>query len=724
MELREGSGLSIGELSGLWCVLTGLLLWMASAGFPFKPSTTHAAPSLPLNERVLVVYNQNAPESLQVADYYMGKRGIPASHKCAVNSIQTTHIVDWETYESTIRTPIRNCLNAVGRDQILYIVLAYLTPYKVGSSVKSIDQQLADIWDEYSPGTYRVGRHAYFADAQSQGNAYQPFISLADYRQQPAAQRLYSVWRLDAANAGLAKGLVDKALQAETSGLMGRGCFDIRGAADEFTDYSYGSGEWDIHRSAEHARAAGFAVTEDFHNEEFGTAPATLRCDEAALYAGWYSLNNYNDAFTWKPGAIGLHTDSLSAANVRGGTNWSANALLKGITITSGAVEEPFLDGVAHPDGVFRNLFEGANVGDALLRNTKHLKWMVVNIGDPLYRPFAGGLAPFNSPGSTQLALALNPLNVGGGGSSVATLTLAAPAPAGGAVVNLTSSNTVAATVPSSITIPAGATTASFNIKTNPVTSELIAKITASASGGVISNTLIVNRNDAPSVMLTSPLAGQTFTAPANITLSANASDSDGQVTRVDFYAGATLIGTASTKPFSVTWSNVAAGDYTLTAIATDNAGATESSDAVNVRVNPEAAPTPTPTPVPLPLLLTTESSVRAAALDSVTWVSDPFSVLTSQNFSSDKQTRITLFALNLELRPGENYSVVTAQAEDSTQKVYQLPVEAVGKVPPLDWLSQITVKLPPEIADAGDVWVSINLRSTRSNRVLVRIKP
>jgi uncharacterized protein (TIGR03790 family) len=199
------------------------------------------------------------------------------------------------------------------------------------------------------------------------------FIPFAAYRLQPGAIPIYSVWRLDAANTALAKGLVDKAKLAENAGLTGQGCFDLRVAAPN-NDTSYGTGEWDLHRSAGFARSAGFTVTEDGNDAEFGTAPAPLRCDDAAIYEGWYSLNKYYDVFTWRPGAIGLHLDSASASGPRGGTNWAANAVLKGITITSGAVAEPYLNGLAHPDIVFRSLLQGANAGDALLRATQWLK--------------------------------------------------------------------------------------------------------------------------------------------------------------------------------------------------------------------------------------------------------------------------------------------------------------------------------------------------------------
>ena len=181
----------------------------------------------------------------------------------------------------------------------------------------ALDQFVADIWDEYGgmrPGT-EIGPNPYYAAAQSQKNIYPPFVSLAAYREQPRAAKVYSVWRLDAANADLAKRLVYYAMFAETNGLTGRGCFDLQVASlDGVADTGAASGEWDIRKSAEFVRRAGFPVTEDGQHAEFGTAPAPLRCEGAAFYAGWYSLNHYNDAFTWVPGAIGFHLDSASAA--------------------------------------------------------------------------------------------------------------------------------------------------------------------------------------------------------------------------------------------------------------------------------------------------------------------------------------------------------------------------------------------------------------------------
>lgn len=99
--------------------------------------------------------------------------------------------------------------------------------------------------------------------------------------------------------------------------------------------------------------------------------------------------------------------------------------------------------------------------------------------------------------------------------------------------------------------------------------------------------------NTPPSVSISSPANGATFTAPANIAVTANATDSDGSVAQVDFYAGNTLLGSDTTAPFSVTWASVAAGSYALTAAATDNLGATTTSAAVNITVNPPPPATP-----------------------------------------------------------------------------------------------------------------------------------
>jgi hypothetical protein len=93
------------------------------------------------------------------------------------------------------------------------------------------------------------------------------------------------------------------------------------------------------------------------------------------------------------------------------------------------------------------------------------------------------------------------------------------------------------------------------------------------------------NSNAAPTVNLTSPTGGASFTAPASVALSASASDSDGNISKVEYYSGTNLIGTATTSPYSATWSNVAAGSYALMAVATDNQGLTSVSSGVQITI-------------------------------------------------------------------------------------------------------------------------------------------
>jgi hypothetical protein len=89
-----------------------------------------------------------------------------------------------------------------------------------------------------------------------------------------------------------------------------------------------------------------------------------------------------------------------------------------------------------------------------------------------------------------------------------------------------------------------------------------------------------------PTVSLTAPSNNATYSAPASITLNATAADVDGTVSKVEFYNGATLLGTSATSPYTYTWSNVAAGTYTLTAMAYDNSGITTTSSTINVTVS------------------------------------------------------------------------------------------------------------------------------------------
>jgi YVTN family beta-propeller protein len=97
--------------------------------------------------------------------------------------------------------------------------------------------------------------------------------------------------------------------------------------------------------------------------------------------------------------------------------------------------------------------------------------------------------------------------------------------------------------------------------------------------------------NKPPVVTMTA--TGSSYVAPAALTLAATASDPDGTVSRVDFYEGATKVGSDSASPFSMPWTAGTARTYVFSAIAVDNTGATATSASVSVAVTSAPAPRP-----------------------------------------------------------------------------------------------------------------------------------
>ena len=117
----------------------------------------------------------------------------------------------------------------------------------------------------------------------------------------------------------------------------------------------------------------------------------------------------------------------------------------------------------------------------------------------------------------------------------------------------------------------------------------------ATTTSGSRQITISAPTNSAPTVTLTSPTNGATFTAPAAVSMAATAADMNGTITKVEFYAGSTLVSTDMSSPYSATWNSSTAGTFTLSAKAFDNAGASTISSGVNVTIAAQPVP-PTPT--------------------------------------------------------------------------------------------------------------------------------
>ncbi len=117
-----------------------------------------------------------------------------------------------------------------------------------------------------------------------------------------------------------------------------------------------------------------------------------------------------------------------------------------------------------------------------------------------------------------------------------------------------------------------------------------------STAKAIIPQSQLYPTNDLPpSVTLTSPTNGTSFSSGTNINLKASASDVDGSVSQVQFLAGTNVLGTVAGGPsYNFLWTGVAAGNYTLTAKATDDQGISTVSAPVSISVVAGVPPNPT----------------------------------------------------------------------------------------------------------------------------------
>jgi len=133
-------------------------------------------------------------------------------------------------------------------------------------------------------------------------------------------------------------------------------------------------------------------------------------------------------------------------------------------------------------------------------------------------------------------------------------------------------------------------TTTTLPTGTHSLTAKATDNLGATATTGA--TTISIFANQAPTVSISSPARNSTFLTTDTITISANASDTDGTIAKVDFMDGTTLLGTTITAPFSITVTGLIAGTHSLKAKATDNRGTTTTSRGVSITVKANVAPT------------------------------------------------------------------------------------------------------------------------------------
>jgi uncharacterized protein (TIGR03790 family) len=365
-------------------------------------------------DEVVVVYNKNLLESKSVADYYAQRRLVPKGQLFGLDLPNSETMTRGE-FEHRLAEPLLRKLRdnkllvfkANGHHssqdkatnelpveaKIRYAALCYGVPLKILNDPSLTEEGMDKIRPELRRNDAAVDSELALLPTVSPkplifGALANRFYGVTNSALLSPTNGLLLVARLDGPTPEIARGLVDKAMEAETNGLWGRAYFDARG----ITNGSYKIGDDWIRGAAELTTRLGFETVLD---NEPATFPASFPMSHIAIYAGWYD-GGASGPFTrpkveFMPGAFAYHLHSFSAQTIRSVTaNWVGPLLAKGATATMGCVEEPYLEGT--PDirsFLVRFLYFGFSFGEAASACQSSLSWQTTVVGDPLYRPCA-----------------------------------------------------------------------------------------------------------------------------------------------------------------------------------------------------------------------------------------------------------------------------------------------------------------------------------------------
>jgi uncharacterized protein (TIGR03790 family) len=362
-------------------------------------------------DAVVVVYNSRMAESKDVALHYAERRSVPKNHIIGFD-LPTSETITRSEYRTLLEKPLLKFLESaklfsfkadleskdagihwkLAPTKIRYAVLCYGVPSRILADGSLSEPGAEKFKKELRRNEAAVDSELALLPLNDpkrllSGPAANPALGATNAALLNPTNGILMVARLDGPSASVARGLVDKAIQAETDGLWGRSYFDLRGVTNE-----YKPGDDSIRVAAEVNYKFGFETIIDEKPETF---PADYPMSQIAFYAGWYDAN-VSGPFTkanveWMPGAFAYHLHSYSAHHLRSTTeNWVGPLLATGATATMGAVDEPYLVGT--PDmGIFfaRFMFSEFSFGEAAYASQGVLSWQITVIGDPLYRPFA-----------------------------------------------------------------------------------------------------------------------------------------------------------------------------------------------------------------------------------------------------------------------------------------------------------------------------------------------
>ncbi len=349
-----------------------------------------------------VVFNPAFPGSAELAAYYAAQRHIPKERVIGLRCSQEDSMSRAE-FDADLRKPLLQMFQSRGwsisapltqvkpmtgtalSPNVRVLVLMRGVPFQIRRNAQgarqseedeaSVDSELC-VLGLNNPPTRGGVRNPYYD---------QP----ARFPHSQRSTGLLIVGRLDGPDAETVRRMIDDAVAAEETGLLGRAVIDL---AQKSGVYQEGE-DW-LKRSADMFKRAGIPV---FIDRAEGLVGDLWPLPDTILYFGWYTDRILGALaapdFRFKRGAIACHLHSFSASVLRSPDGaWAGPLLSKGAAVTFGNVFEPYLSLTIHFDILNKRLLEGFTVGEAAWNATPALSWMNVVLGDPLYRPFGHGL--------------------------------------------------------------------------------------------------------------------------------------------------------------------------------------------------------------------------------------------------------------------------------------------------------------------------------------------
>jgi uncharacterized protein (TIGR03790 family) len=381
---------------------------------------------------ILVVANDNEPEGVALARYYLELRQVPEENLLLL-TVPVGEVCSRKAYERRVAGPVRKYLSSVSpRWKIRCVLLMLGLPLKISppeeitpadrQRMAFLEREIAGMApqtpsvdgtpDSGKPTLLEQKRAALsFLQKNSGLSSLDSEIALVmapDYplkgwipnpyyaghrnrRPVVAKSDVLMVSRLDGPTAAVVRRVIDDSIRTEKSGLRGHACFDARwkrGAAPETTAMGYRRYDNSLHRAARRIEDAGrLPVVLNDRSALFQPGD----CPRPALYCGWYSLRTYVDAFVWQPGAVGYHIASAECTTLkdRDSNTWCKRMLEKGVAATIGPVAEPYVGAFPLPELFFGVLTDGyLTLAETYLLSLPYLSWRMVLVGDPLYRPW------------------------------------------------------------------------------------------------------------------------------------------------------------------------------------------------------------------------------------------------------------------------------------------------------------------------------------------------